>query len=232
MQGVKSGTIARFTAPGTRPTFFNDQADSTIKVLGGSVHIAGIDLEGAGTGFAGITDDCSCTPVLNTFIENVSINEFSYAGISFGDGAQVTIRNTSVSNIGGVGIAFYSNSDVTIANTMVTNVGGVGIAFGLDNPVTLSGVTVSGVFGDDGMQFLEGNTVTITNTVVNNGGQYGIVFGDDNEFSITRTHICQVCCAGIAFGIGNIGVITDTSITDASENGIMGEAITPSPSRA
>ncbi len=172
MQGVKSGTIAPFTAPGARPMFFNDEADSAIKVLGSSVHIAGIDLEGAGTGSsnfsnAGITDDCSCTPVLNTFIENVNIDEFSYAGISFGDGAQVTIRNTSVSKIGGVGIAFYSDSAVTIANTTVTNVGEVGITFGLDNRVTLSGVTVSGVLDGDGMSSFDGNTVTITNTVVN-----------------------------------------------------------------
>jgi len=100
VQGVKLGTIAPFTAPGTRPTFFNDQESSTISVLGCSEHIAGIDLKGAdpvdwgSVPFnAGITDDCSCTPVLNTFIENVNINQFAFAGISFGDGSEVTIRN-------------------------------------------------------------------------------------------------------------------------------------------
>src|SRR5262249_21803937 len=75
VQGQRSGTVAPFTAPGSRPTFFNDDPiDSTITVVGSSVHIAGIDLEGGGTGAAGITDPCGCslTFVRNTFIENVN----------------------------------------------------------------------------------------------------------------------------------------------------------------
>jgi hypothetical protein len=52
VQGQRSGTIAPFAAPGSRPTFLNNDpinADSTtIEVLGSSTHIAGVDLVGAG----------------------------------------------------------------------------------------------------------------------------------------------------------------------------------------
>ncbi len=163
VQGQKSGTIAPFTAPGSRPTFLNDDpgtADSTtIEVLGSGTHIAGVDLVGAGqfSGFffnAGITG----TGVVNSFIENVVISEFS-----------------------GVGVAFENNNELTIFNTVVKDIGDVGIAFGNDNGVTLANVAVSNVALGNGIEFFDRNTVSISDSLVTDVGAIGIAFLDDKR---------------------------------------------------
>ena len=226
VQGVKLGTIAPFTAPGTRPTFFNDQESSTISVLGCSEHIAGIDLKGAdpvdwgSVPFnAGITDDCSCTPVLNTFIENVNINQFAFAGISFGDGSEVTIRNTAVSNIGGYGIQFFDGNTVTITNTVVNQIGAFGIAFGNGNIFTINQTQISEVCCA-GIYFGRHNTGEITNTTITDAVLNGIVGDSFNTVTIAGVNISHTGAEAILFNYRNTVSIRNTSATTASPSRI------------
>jgi hypothetical protein len=202
VQGQRSGTVAPFTAPGTRPTLFNDTDSSALELLGGSTHVAGLDFVGAGQ-FSGLFFNAGITGtgILNSFIENVVVSDF-----------------------GGVGIAFEDGNELTIFDSTVKTVGDVGIAFGDDNRVTLAAITVSDVIFGNGIEFFDRNTVTISDTAVSGVGAIGIAFEDDNVFTINRTQISQVCCAGISFALGNTAQITNTSITDAVHNGIVGDS--------
>ncbi|MCG8559298.1 MAG: right-handed parallel beta-helix repeat-containing protein [Hyphomicrobiales bacterium] len=223
--GVRSGTTAGFTAPGSKP-FIVQTLNQAVVTVDSDTHLAGLGIQGdlgAGAdnnGIAAAADGVSNVAITDTMLMDLGRN-----GIAFGNNHnKILISGTSIQSAATLGIAFGdNNSNVTIANTVVDTVGASGILFSNANSdVTLKTVSVRNA-GLDGIVFLnENSAVTLKNVTVDTAAINGIAFVNNNsDVTISKTNVANVGFDGISFTTGNSNIaISDTSIANAGSDGI------------
>ena len=183
VKGAKSGVVAEFTAPGSRP-FIEFVQNQAILTVDRNTHVAGIGIRGAGAA-SGLFNNDGIVPtadgVSNVAITDTMIMDMGGGGIQFGNTHnKVLVYDTTIRNVDDQGIAFDSNnSNVTIASSTISNVDSDGIRVGGGNSATITGNTLTDINTDaiDVGGFPDSNTLTITNNTF-----AGTIGGDAVEF--------------------------------------------------
>lgn len=236
VRGLKSGTVAGFTAPGSRPTVTNGGAN-ILRLAGNNIHIAGLLLDGQGTNNNGIRGGSNKGNIViaqniiqntgddaidfrnrnnNIRILNNAISNAGDEGIDFDNrNTNVTITGNTISNSVDAGIDFDDrNTGVVIADTTITNSGDDGIDLGDRNIVSISGLTINGA-GDDGIDLGGRNTVTVAASTITNT-DYGIYLSDNqNNVMVSNTVFSNISNDAVLFdGRNNEFLVVDSTITD------------------
>ncbi len=220
VRGLKSGTVASFTAPGSRPTLVQPADNPNLSLLASNTHVVGLSIQGAGPGNNANDGIIGGTGLTNMFIDQLSIADTGGTGIRFpGDNNIVSVSNTVIVDSGNSGIQFADDNVLTVTDTTITGAGGNGIGFGDRNVVTISNTAIADVTFN-GIGFGNFNTATISGTSVRNAGQFGIGFTGSNTVMIAVTTISGVVFDGIAFGSGNTVEIAGTAIANTGSAGI------------
>jgi hypothetical protein len=170
--GVRSGTVANFTAPGERPTVVSIDDSDVIALLGDRTHIAGLEIDGGGRGRHGINvgDDKWNIAIDQNFIHDVTGHGIFVSIFN----SHIWIFNDTITTVDADGIYIYDwNMDVRIMDVEITNVVGDGIVILALNTVTVSGTTIENV-GRSGIKIEAGNIVTVSDTTIKNVGGDGI----------------------------------------------------------
>jgi hypothetical protein len=245
--GVRSGTVANFTAPGA-PAYVRSIDDSDVIALTGDrTHIAGLDIDGDGRGGHGINvgDGIWNIAIDQNRIHDTGVQFFNVAdGIHLGDGnSHIWIFNTYISDVSDDGIELVSNNDdVRVMDVVIDNVGSndAGIYIRDNNTaITISDVAITDS-NADGIQIRGehgGNQVDISNVRIESVDVSGIGIWYDNIVTISNARISDVGGSGPTAGIavvgtvigdggdrGNTVTIADTTITDSHQNGILAYA--------
>lgn len=150
MRGSRSGAVAPFTAPGSRPTMVSSDTNAATGVvtMASHSHVAGLNIRGAGgvgTAAAG-----------NDGIRG--LNNLS----------RVAVQQNDIANMGGAGMRFDNNNDVWVANNNLSNMNTDAISFEAGNTAVITGNAIrdTGAEGIDlGGSSLVPNTLIITNNV-------------------------------------------------------------------
>ena len=241
VRGVKSGVVADFTAPGSRPTINGIAGTPDLTLAGNNMHVVGFDMvEGMRGVVAGDNHRNIVLEQLNLFNidddgilfndnnRDVTIKHVTISTDVNGDGIQINngnrnirIYDVTLNNVVNTGIQFGSNnSDVTIDGATLTQIGAGGISF-LDNnrDIGIFNVAMSGVVGN-GINFGSNNWASIAQTEVSNTSGIGINFGSNNWASIAETEVSNTGGAGINFGSANWARIAETEVSNTGGAGI------------
>ena len=196
VRGLKTGAVANFTAPGSRPTLTNG-GGNIVRLLGDNTHIHGLLIDGQGTNNNGIRGG--------------------------GRKTNIVIADNIIRNTGNDGIAFTNNNDnVRIFDNVITNAGDEGIDFDNRNTnITIAQNTVTGA-GDNGIDFDDRNTnILIEDTVISGSGDDGLDLESRNEITISGTRIVNSSDDGISMLNRNVVSITNSLIDGAGDDGIQ-----------
>lgn len=220
--GVRTGTVAHFTAPGKRPTVISTDNSDVIALLGNRTHIAGLEIDGDERGGHGINVG---SDKWNIALDQNFIHDVAKDGIYLGWGNEhVWIFNDVITNVGGAGIHIFDwNMDIRIKDVEIRNVDGTGIVIEYGNTVTVSDTTIADVGGDGihiDSDINSENHVDIANVTITNIGQDGIVIGDRNIVTVSGTTIADVGDDGIDMGGNNV-----VEISNSTFEGTFGDSV-------
>jgi len=213
---VDTGTVADFTAPGAEAFVDNTVFGNVLALQGNHTHIAGLDIDGNGTGGQGINvgSNKSADPIApgtwNIVIDQTDIHDGNWAGIGLEDNnAHVLIFNgTSVTDADFGIFAFNNNTNVQITDVDISNPDGEGIHLRSRNSnVAISDTTIDGA-GADGIMLYSENTLTITNTTITDSGIAGISMGTVPFFGLFNGGLNHV-------------TIANSTIDGATEDGLF-----------
>lgn len=231
LRGRKSGTLAKFKAPGrARPTLVgNGGVLFSINGINGT-HIAGLD-------FNGTSRTAGATAAFNIFgaSSNIvlgynTISDFDSSGILFQSdpNTNILIHDTLIRRIGGAagtGISFgANNSDVTIIRTTINDIGDIGISsqtgVGTTN-VTVRDSTIANT-GGTGVFIRAGHTnfKIIDTTFSNNAG--GGAFARENNvgFSVIGSNFTNTGSFAVGIIDNNTGINISGNTFNGGQRGI------------
>jgi Inverse autotransporter, beta-domain len=166
IRGRTSGTVASYTAPGTRPTIlgccFAILADN-------DAHIASVTLDGQNVGFAGVEAIGA-----STVIDNVEIRDFD-VGLLYITPASHVVRNTTISG-SDLAAIYVTGGSLDVRGSTIRD-GGTGIlldgSFG-GSTLAVNNTTFDGVFTGHLLEFdFAAHTVTASTGIVDNATSAG-----------------------------------------------------------
>jgi hypothetical protein len=233
--GLKSGVTKPFTAPGAPATLVDPGVAPNLTLLGSNTHVAGLDIHGVPSQFllvppffipgnaAGIS---APGPLDNIVIEQTSIADTGFAGISFGaNNSNLRIFDTAITNGGSLGGIFFGidNRDVTISDVRIADMFGSGIFLGAGaRHVSISDSAISGITAGSGIGLGDADDVDISNVTISDIANVGILgSGNSNNVKISNSTITDTGSDGIRFGANNNNVtIADTTVANTGLSGI------------
>jgi len=245
--GVRSGTVANFTAPGAEAFAHSTDDSDVIALTGDRTHIAGLDIDGDGLGGHGINVG---NGKWNIAIDQNRIHDTGVQynkpadGIHLGNNnSHVWIFNNYISDVSDNAIELVSNNDdVRVMDVVINTIGSrdAGIYIRDNNTaITISDVAITDS-NADGIQIRGengSNQVDISNVRIERAGISGIGIWYDNTVTISNAMIMDVAHHGPAAGItivgtviregrdrGNTVTIADTTIADSQQDGILAYA--------
>ncbi len=236
MRGARTGTVAGFRAPGSRPTLFSDDVNPLTGAItmASNTHLAGVNIRGAGgqntsvPGNNGIVADGAN----NVVIEQTDIRKIGDVGIQlFDNNSDVRIYHTDLSNIRDEAIEVdgTNNSDITLKHIAITDTGpgGRGIDFDFGNRNILVEDATIRRAGQIALS-TDGNTnVTFRDiTIAGGGDDFGILLtdlnGENRNVTIENATITDRF-NGIAISSNNRNVtIRNVRIDSTTGSGILG----------
>lgn len=221
LRGANSGTIAGFTAPGSRPTLTSTVGSSGtgVLVLASNNHVAGLNIQG---GYNGIFGDDGLD---NMFIEQNRISGTSRDGIQIRtNNTHFAIFNNFIDTPGDDGIDIRDgNSGFAIFANTILNAEEDGIFLNHSNSNALiSGNLITGS-NDDAIDIRDFNRfVAVAQNTLTGAGENGIQVRNGNRFVLVAENtVSQTRENGIDFGVDNRDVaVVDNTVFDADDNGI------------
>ncbi len=136
MRGARTGTVAGFRAPGSRPTLFtyDGNFDTGAITLADNTHVAGLNIRGVGDQNNSVFGNQALRQPQNQGLDNVvieqmDISKMGYHAIFFDDdNSNIRIADTAISNSAQDGVSFgNSNRNVFVDQLHITKIGGTGI---------------------------------------------------------------------------------------------------------
>src|SRR5690606_2401462 len=120
VRGVTSGIVVDFTAPGTRPHFFNAANSVLLSLNGSNTRVTSVDIENGGND-ASFTNSNGIRILgrTNIHIDRVNIDK-GRNGISDSALSMIAIRDVSISNVRDFAIAISWGTSATISDTTIS----------------------------------------------------------------------------------------------------------------
>ena len=229
-RGAKSGTVAPFRAPGSRPTLFtNDTNNATGTItLASNTHVAGVNIRGVGdsTTFVGGNHGIfGVNNLSNVVIEQMDIRNMGDEGVRFNDNnSQVIVSGNTISNIGDDNVRFFdNNTNVTVSGNAISDTRADSVEFGSGNiNVTVWSNTIANT-GGHGVDFSATNSnVTVSGNAITNTGNQGVNFGGNNSnVTISGNTIENVDDDGVRFVSGNSNfTVSGNTIVNTGGDGV------------
>ncbi|MEX3007460.1 right-handed parallel beta-helix repeat-containing protein [Hoeflea sp. TYP-13] len=211
LRGASSGTVAGFSAPGSRPTLASSDASfrTGVVMMAANTHAAGLKTLG---GYAGIFGGSGLN---NVVIEQNEVSRTLQNGIQMVDAnTNFAVLGNRLFDIGDDGIDIGDdNSSFVVAGNAV----GTAPAIGPSGPETGSDI------GDDGIDIGDYNSFfAVANNVIRNTDDKGVSIADDNsDFVVAQNDIRHTGGRGIWVDDRNtfVGIIGNT-ISHAAHEGI------------
>ena len=207
VRGLKSGTIASFNSPGTKPMVINMGGGNVISLAGDNIHIDGLLIDGNNNGANGIGVGSGKNNIAIT--QNMIQNTFR-DGINFGNNnSMVRILNNMFTNVRVEGIDINNdNTDFIISGNVITP-GSDGIVVEDRNSnFLISGNTIT-IDTDEGIEFDDNNNnITIVNNTVTSTGDEAIEIDDNNtNITISNNILSSVDEEAIEFDDNNMNIL-------------------------
>jgi hypothetical protein len=211
---------------------FTPPPPPNLTLLDSNTHVAGLEIHGTPGSiipllFGNAAGISAPGPIDNVVIEQTSIFDTGFAGISFGaDNSNVRIFDTTIANGGSLGGIFFGidNRDITISDVNVTDTFGSGIFLGTAaRHVSISDATIARISAGSGIGIGDADDVQISNVLISDIANVGILgSGNNNNIKISNSTISDTGSDGIRFGSNNSNVtIADTTIANSGNNGIL-----------
>jgi hypothetical protein len=215
VRGLESGTVADFTAPGSRPTInrsdgvsFPDSAP--VLTVDDRTHLAGLDITGGGGKETFLNGNDGIAYAGGTFVAltDINVSQIGRYAIDFRDavGVRAIFDNVDVWDTQTYGFIFFNadNAVLDFRDVTVSDVKGTGIQLlGASNAhVDFTDVMVSNI-GSLGMDlgFTDGAQFDFTNVTVQDTGRQGIDFRAAEDVTVNFLNVNVLRTSG-AFGAG------------------------------
>jgi hypothetical protein len=167
VRGRTSGTVASYTAPGTRPVILGPGFAGIFAQ--NNAHIASVTLDGQNGGVFGVDAAGS------TLIENVDIRGYDF-GIVYFNGPNQTVRNTTISDTDVAAIYLVGGMNLDLRNSTIRD-GGIGIYLsggGGASTIAVNDTTFEGTFNGHLFEFeFDTHTVNASAGIVDNAASAG-----------------------------------------------------------
>lgn len=159
VRGQTSGTLAAFTAPGTRPLISHTLFTEPVVTAANNTHISGVDITGGGIGSFSFPADNSGVLVpagTNTvFITNANISRPHVHGVFvLSNATNINVIDSFVSSDDGNGITGHDNISINVLRTTIGGISGGAFAFNSNTTATLNEVIFEGTRGAGAVAFL------------------------------------------------------------------------------
>lgn len=174
VRGVTSGIVVDFTAPGTRPHFFNAANSVLLSLNGSNTRVTSVDIENGGND-ASFTNSNGIRILgrTNIHIDRVNIDK-GRNGISDSALSMIAIRDVSISNVRDFAIAISWGTSATISDTTISGTllrSGILVENGAS--AVISGTTIRNVAAS-GVNVYAGGTIDLRDSMIENAGENGI----------------------------------------------------------
>ncbi len=207
MRGARTGTVAGFRAPGSRPTLFSNDINfgTGIITVADNTHVAGLNFRGVGDSNTQVSD-------------NFGI--FGAAGLN-----NIVIEQSDFRNIGDDAIRFQDDaSNVRVWTSNFEEIGADAIEFDdRARNIEIYQVTSIGTnFEAIDFQAADNRNIVIHDVTIRNAGDSAIEFGANNRNVVIKdVNIRTVDSIGIDIESGSRNFsISDTTIVDTGNDGI------------
>jgi hypothetical protein len=230
VRGQTSGAVVGFTAPGAAATLNAPGNAANLTLLGSDTHVAGLSIQGAGSGNASNTGIAVGNNKNNVAITATHVANAGLDGISFGFGnSNVTIAGTSIADTGRYGTSFGGNfsdggnSNVRIEGTSITGTGSAGLYIGgFNDNVAISGATITAPGTRGILVDFNNSNVTIANSTITGATSYGIDIFSGNDVTIANTTVANAGLSGIhLFQFNTVTLDNSTLAGTFGNNGIF-----------
>lgn len=161
----------------------------------------------------------SCTGVV---IERLTVQGSTGDAVVLGDCTSCILRRVDVIDAGNAGLVSGDGHDVLIESCRVLGTGADGIVLVRDEDSTVSRCTVADTVGD-GLSFNDTESCTVERCRVSGAGGDGILLGKTSPASMCRAdrNIVEAPGSSGVASSGEVNVITDNRITDATLAGVQ-----------
>ncbi len=222
VRGVRTGALANFNAPGSKPLVRNSGGGNVLRLVGDNIHIDGLTIDGNNNGGNGISVQNNRDNIAIT--QNMIINT-NQDGIDFrSNHNRVRIFDNMIVSAGNEGIDFEDlNTDVIITGNIISTPDSDGIVVEDDNSNWLIANNTITDTGNEGIEFEDRNdNIIIRNNVVTGTNDEAVEFDNRNSnIIITNNTISSENDEAIEFGNRNTNIIVTNNRLDAPGDDIV-----------